>query len=338
VTRQIYEYHPQIGFRFIPNLKARIPHEAGGFLIRTNQLGFRSDRDFHPLRNGSKRRMLLFGDSFTAGDGVSNSRRYSDRLEELVPELEVYNFGLPGSGTDQQLLAYQSFALEIEHDLLMIAVLVENIRRVVARYRYVTGESGETLCRPKPYFELEDGNLRLRNVPVPRQSLPEEEVAEEERSTIDRGGRIPALRKLARKAGVHDIAQRLSRYQPLPEYKDPQGHDWTLLRTILMHWIQSHPGPVLVVPLPLWQYVEEASDPAHYQKRFRELANDAGCHLYDPLPDLLRHPKEARRRFRYGQDIHLTEEGHAALAAGLAPVVERLLAPAGMPTPMRQAL
>lgn len=28
--RQFYEYHPEVGYRFIPNLRARIPHEGGG--------------------------------------------------------------------------------------------------------------------------------------------------------------------------------------------------------------------------------------------------------------------------------------------------------------------
>ena len=42
------------------------------------------------------------GDSFTAADGVSNRQRYSDLLEARLPGIEVYNFGLPGTGTDQQ--------------------------------------------------------------------------------------------------------------------------------------------------------------------------------------------------------------------------------------------
>ena len=33
--RQLLEYHPRIGHRFIPGLKARIEHEGGGYLVRT---------------------------------------------------------------------------------------------------------------------------------------------------------------------------------------------------------------------------------------------------------------------------------------------------------------
>ena len=41
MRRQLLKYDPIIGYRFIPNLKARVPHEGGGYLIRTNEYGFR---------------------------------------------------------------------------------------------------------------------------------------------------------------------------------------------------------------------------------------------------------------------------------------------------------
>src|SRR5262245_10687095 len=100
----LLEYHPVAGLRFIPGLRTRVEHEGGGYLLRTNEAGFRSEREFEPHRQAGGARILLFGDSFTAGDGVSNAHRFSDVLETLVPGTEVYNFGLPGTGTDQQYL------------------------------------------------------------------------------------------------------------------------------------------------------------------------------------------------------------------------------------------
>ena len=44
--RQLYEYHPVVGYRYIPGLKARIPHEGGGYLMQVNEQGFRADRPF----------------------------------------------------------------------------------------------------------------------------------------------------------------------------------------------------------------------------------------------------------------------------------------------------
>src|ERR1700722_13029888 len=93
-----FRYDPDVGFTFLPNLRVRVPHESGGYLVQTNQLGFRNERTPIPTDAG-KARIFVFGDSFTAGDGVSNGKRFSDELERLLPDIEVHNFGLPGSGT-----------------------------------------------------------------------------------------------------------------------------------------------------------------------------------------------------------------------------------------------
>src|SRR5262249_38326645 len=77
----LFEYDPDIGFRFVPNLKTRVASPDGGYLVRTNGQGFRNDREFE--RDDATPRVLVFGDSFTAGDGVSNGSRYSDMLEPL---------------------------------------------------------------------------------------------------------------------------------------------------------------------------------------------------------------------------------------------------------------
>src|SRR5439155_25348206 len=101
--------------------------------------------------------------------------------------------------------------------------------------------------------------------------------------------------------------------------------DWLLLRAILEHFIIDAPKPVVVMPIPLYQHVEETVDASAYQARFRELAEVSQCHLHDPLPDLLKYPPRERRKFRFNQDIHLTPAGHAALAASLVPVIAKLL-------------
>jgi hypothetical protein len=95
VTRSIFQYHPVFGFHFVPGIRARIPHEAGGYLVTANSAGFRSDREFVTEKGPAVFRVLLFGDSYTAGDGVSNGQRYSDLVEALVPGTEIYNYALP---------------------------------------------------------------------------------------------------------------------------------------------------------------------------------------------------------------------------------------------------
>jgi hypothetical protein len=325
MTRQLFEYHPLLAYRFIPGLKTRVPHESGGYLVRVNSSGFRCNHEFVKEKPAGVRRVLLFGDSFTAGDGVSNGERYGDRLEKAIPDLEVYNFGLPSAGPDQHYLAYQEFGGGISHDLMVIAVLVENVRRVVAAFRAYVDEAGEQKLYAKPYFELVNGQLALRNVPPARKPLMEEELAEGDRARIDRGGRLQVVRGLVSKLGLRELAQKVTRYQPVPEYDSADHPDWLLMKEILKQWIQGHDRPVLLMPLPLSQHIEETSDAKPYQERFMELAREARCHYHDPLPELLGYPAAERRRFRFPKDIHLTPSGHAALAGSLQPVIERLL-------------
>ena len=103
--------------------------------MRVNQSGSRGGHEFVKEKIATGPRLLLFGDSFTAGDGVSDGKRYGDLLEQLIPGLEVYNLAMPGTGTDQHYLIYQEFARDIESDLIILGVSVENILRVKARYR-----------------------------------------------------------------------------------------------------------------------------------------------------------------------------------------------------------
>ena len=325
MARQLFQYDPLFGYRFIPGLKARVEHEGGGYLVRVNQAGFRCDREFQQQKAEAEFRVLLFGDSYTAGDGVSNKDRYGDLLERIVPNLSVYNFGLSGSGTDQQYLIFRELAAELEYDLVVIGVLVENIRRVVARYRPYESESGEVYLAAKPYYTLDDsGDLHLHQVPVPPEPIAPEELPAADRGHVDTGGEHEWLRRLLGRFGprVKDHLQRFSRYQPLPAYDRADDPAWCLLKAILGKWAQEADAPVVIMPIPLYHYIEEASSPANYQRRFAELRESANTVVHDPLPDFLNYTLAERRAFRFAKDCHLTPAGHQVLAESLLSTVE----------------
>jgi len=326
MARQIFEYHPTLGYRFIPGIKARVPHETGGYLIRVNNLGFRCDHQLSRARPDSSRRLLLFGDSFTAGDGVSNGQRFGDVVESRIDRLQVANFGLPGSGTDQHYLIWREYGQALEHDLVVIAVLVENIRRVVARFRYYEDAVGAKAVYAKPWYTLEQGRLELHGVPVRREPIPEAELDADQRVAVDRGGRFGRLREVVNQLGLREVAQRVTRYQPVPEYDDPDDPAWQVMRALLARWIGECNVPVVLMPVPLYQFVEGTSDPGGYQARFAELADECDATLHDPLPDLMSCDAAERRAMRFERDPHLTRQGHAALGASLVPAIERALA------------
>ena len=93
----------------------------------------------------------------TSGAAIPGSRSSISRLE--------------GSGTDQQLLLYEHVGLQYEHDAVVLLPFLQNIRRnmVEAREGIDPRRRASYVLRAKPRFELVDGQLVLRNVPVPEE-------------------------------------------------------------------------------------------------------------------------------------------------------------------------
>ncbi len=324
--RFVFEYHPVIGHRFIPFIKARILHESGGYLIRCNNLGFRCNRDIKPRTTSRKRRILIFGDSYTAGEGVCNEARYSDQLELISKDVEIYNFGLPGTGTDQQYLAYKTYAENLQPDLVIISIMVENIRRNFCRYRPFYMENREIRWLAKPYYSLNGENLFLHNQPVPPTPFKLGDLSMEERRYCDQGGRYKVFRDLAKKLALKDRLLRLGLYNPIPEFKSPLDPSWQLMRAILKYWISECTSPVLLNVLPLYHFVEEYARPTDYQARFKEFTKETGVLLHDPLAHLLKYSPRERREFRFPvADAHPTEKCHRALAESMEPVITSIL-------------
>ena len=332
----LWSYHSRIGYTYMPSVRSRVPFETGGYLVKTNAAGFRSDREFTPERSPGTFRAILFGDSQTAGDGVSNGDRFSDVLEKTLTDVEIYNYSLTGTGTDQQYLSYLEYG-KIDHDLLIISPYAENVRRVNHRFLRFRDASGQEVFYAKPYYQIENGELTLHHIPVPKRPFTKDTLSPEDAPHVDWGAQIsnvPAalrpvvqnegVRSVLKSLGIRDLIQKVTKTQPVPDYDSPDNPGWLLLRKILETWIRQSPTPVLLAPIPMWTDIEGTSDPANFQARFRELAADTGCHFYDAIPDLWAYPAEERRNFRFKQDLHLSPKGHQAMARSLAPVIERI--------------
>jgi hypothetical protein len=326
VHRSLFRYDPTIGYLYIPNLRARIEHESGGYNLRTNASGFRCRHEFVDAKADPGRfRILLFGDSYTAGNGVTEKQRYGDLLESMLPGVEVFNFGLSGTGTDQHFLIFREMASSIEYDLVVVGVLVENIRRVAARYRFFEGPEGEKVLLPKPYFSLAgDGSLELHNVPVPKHanvdSLPADDQPYVYGDNAIPSVRFRTLRKLAGLLGpgTKERLQRLTPYQPLPAYNRPDNPDWLLMKAILRQWATEARRPLVVCPIPTHFHVEGIVSAKPYQRRFSELHDGEQLFVHDPLPDFHGLSPEERRACRFTSDPHFTPAAHAHLATSLA--------------------
>jgi hypothetical protein len=303
--RILFGYHPTIGWWYLPKMRARLEHAGYGYyVVRTNASGMRSDRDYPRRTPTGRRRIVVLGDSYTAGDGVDNPSRYTDLLERWYPELDVLNFALPGSGTDQQLLVYEQLAREYDADGYVFAVLIENIFRNGQRARPSWSPSeGGLRYRAKPYFSLQGEELELHHQPVPPAARPEDALGDWASTSF----------------GFAESAR-----DPYALYRDPEHPLCRLLGAILARFLRQVDGrPVAVVPLPVREHLYGDRSP-DYLPFFRSLAGtSAGPAVPDLLEGFLALPRRDRQRCVFGAtDGHYTAAGHRVVAAELAAVVE----------------
>ena len=155
-------YDPVLGYIIAPNLRhgwSMTTGEMGVHLNATLQIGQPSP----PLPVGG---ILAVGDSFTFGSEVGDNQSWPAYLEAILG-LTVVNAGVGGYGIDQTILRAEQL-LDIVKPRLIIAAFIPNC---IGRNEYSV--NGGLI---KPYFDVENGKLELRNVPVPEYQPTEQHV------------------------------------------------------------------------------------------------------------------------------------------------------------------
>lgn len=144
-----------------------VSRDDDGVTYAANAAGFRADREYARTAPPGVMRVAAFGDSFTHCDEVNFADCWTRRLEDAWPGAEVLNFGLPGGSPDQGLLRYRRDARAYQPCAVLVGFLVENVNRVVNRYRpFYSPRTGIALSKPR--FVLDGDGLRLLPNPVTR--------------------------------------------------------------------------------------------------------------------------------------------------------------------------
>ncbi len=326
-TQPYVEHDPLIGHRYAPNTRLTLPRPGGGdYELIINAAGIRSTREYEKRKPQGVCRILVFGDSFAAGQFVSNDQRFSELLERRVSGLEVINFGLESTGTDQQLLLYENVGREFEHDVVMLLPFLQNIRRNLVEARIaIDPKSLQEVLRPKPRFELVNGGLVLRNVPVSK-SAP---VANS-RNVIDKTdanqGRVHQFKAIVSRspAGVvlKKILFQIKPWEPFPEYRNAASPQWQLMAAILRRFKEAAGArPLVIVPVFYDSYVRFHMA-RNYWERFRSLEGP-GTYVIDLLPHFQQLASEAVRCFQGPDDCHFSTYGHLVVADALQEELDR---------------
>jgi len=146
---RLYQADPELGWKPIPNLSRIRKNSDGNFwTIQINEKGFRGPSVWEDL---AEKRLLVLGDSFAFGQGVNLEDRFDSVLTENRPSWSTVNLGVPGYGTDQELIAGRRyFPLLKPGDVVILLTSSADFERIMLRFH-----SG----RGKPWFSDEAGSL-----------------------------------------------------------------------------------------------------------------------------------------------------------------------------------
>jgi len=149
-------YDPTKGWRARPNVRDRVAF--GDKVLNTNSRGLRGKTDYTYEKHPGQVRILVFGDSFTFGDEVSDDDTYCHYLQRMLPQAEVINMGVHGYGHDQMLIFLEEEGVKYQPDIVVLGFLPMDMLRNVLAFRDYA----------KPKFVVRDGALALTGSPVPR--------------------------------------------------------------------------------------------------------------------------------------------------------------------------
>ena len=106
--------------------------------------------------------ILAVGDSYTWGEEVTDVETWPAHLQRLLGR-PVLNGGVAGYGFDQTVLRAHKLAPVLGPSAVVVSFIADDLRRA---------EASRLWSADKPYFDIANGSLTLRNVPVPPRTDP----------------------------------------------------------------------------------------------------------------------------------------------------------------------
>jgi len=153
----LYQYHPTLGWFPKKNTTRRFT-AARTITVTYNSHGFRSPEPETNNRPG----IMFLGDSFVWGFDVEASERFSDKLQARHPEWNIYNLGVSGYGTDQELLLLESYFDVYKPRAVVLVFCTDN-----------DIEDNATNVRQGGYYKpfctgFDSNGIIMKGIPVPR--------------------------------------------------------------------------------------------------------------------------------------------------------------------------
>jgi lysophospholipase L1-like esterase len=289
-----------------PNLHLRFRRSEFDALVEHDAEGWRQPKPARPALPSS--RVLVLGDSFTWGWGVSQGQVFTDLLQAALPDtVAVYNRGVPGFGTAQEYLVLRRELAARVYDAVVVMFYMNDLSD------NISSKQGT-----RPYFELVNGALRPRNQPALRVMNPV-------RQFLRDNSRVYAfvqfqLERLKRRFTGEENDHPEYRNAPAVDFHDVPGYPVTarLLRE-MQGLARQHGARFFLVYIP--QRSEfELDTPFPYVRSIHAMVEDIAHSEGIPLLDLSvpfhQHARSGEQLI-YAIDAHWNPAGHRVAASAL---------------------
>jgi len=139
ITPDAYQKFPPSGDMLFYHLAPDTNYQnTFGTSFTTNELGFRSP-PAHDPGAANEKRLLLVGDSWTFGPGVSDGERFGRVLQNLLnangDKWSVHNLSMIGWNTDNELNALRTFLSVLHPDIVVLCPTSNDIDDSLAVWR-----------------------------------------------------------------------------------------------------------------------------------------------------------------------------------------------------------
>lgn len=262
----------------------------------------------------------IIGDSFSFGIGVNDIDTFTAILNRKNDHKSLFhNFSVPGYSTDQQLLLIKDLNDKDSRNILLMVYLGNDIFDNMRAYPLQAEHA-------KPYFEIINNSLVLKNTPVPLKpksaAARKETIASIVLGKEYQGNALTnwlAQLEINRRLGVFQTNHLLTEETLQSRFSESLELFMKLIHEIEEVVEQNH-GRLGIVLLPGRSYVEQpASLSAQYQEYFRQYINSSlestsSIKVMDMAKYLREMHEMGTKNLYYPNEGHLTPLGHEYVA------------------------
>jgi len=153
--KSFHQYDPVLGWRGRKDYTARFERPDFDVLVVLDSAGFRKQENLEAKRDKAPHHIFVFGDSFVWGWGVGQGEVFTDKMNLLLRDYSVHNYGIDGIGT---VVEYLIFSTEVRKQLHPDDVVL---------LMFYNNDFTDNVDRKKVHAEAVGGEIKVVNPAKP---------------------------------------------------------------------------------------------------------------------------------------------------------------------------